>query len=157
MDDYTKYILFLAQEANFQTRSLLISYEEFMKVRKDDYDILKQAVTKVNDINLIIQNYKWQDNCGTQEIHTHTKIVNQLMRYADGMDEDCYLEMKDKLWYDQSKGNFCKGFNHVKNYKEWVNKPNIVDSFLVLTTDDGKLNIPTVDTVEELLQKYYLH
>jgi hypothetical protein len=89
------------------------------------------------------------------------------MRYADGLDEskfvhaialdeNCYLEMKDKTWYDQSKGGFCKGFNHIKNYKEWVNKPNIINSFLVLSTDDGKLNIPTVDTVEELLQKYYL-
>lgn len=38
-----EWILWIGQEANFVTRSMLIPAVEFLKVRKDDYDTLKEC------------------------------------------------------------------------------------------------------------------
>src|SRR5688572_20180772 len=136
------YILFVGQEANFQSRSMLIPAEEFLKVRNDDYLLLKRCSIKdriftINGINhkidnLLIQNVIWSGNRGSYEKHEYTTIVGQLTQYADGMEEDCYFDMKDKEWYDNAMCNLCRGFNHVKNYTKLKNstKYNIVDSFL---------------------------
>ena len=166
------YILFIGQESNFQSRSILIPAGEFIKVRGDDYELLKKSVTNkykvsINGIdyqlnNLLLQNVIWEGNCGTYEQTEYNQLCSNLIQYADGMDTNCYFDMKDKEWYDGAKCNICSGFNHIKNYIKYKNiqqykgKPvNIVDSFLCLTLDDGILKLPTCDTVEELFDKYY--
>lgn len=165
------YILFIGQESNFQSRSMLIPACEFMKVRGDDYLLLKtSSVAKTFTIdgveyivnNLLLQNVTWQGNSGTHDNHPFTKICSQLVNYANGMDEEYYCDLKDKKWYDLAITNFCNGFNHIKNHTLWKtktmykNKPiNIVDSFLYLTMDDYKLSLPICDTVEEMLHMYY--
>lgn len=172
-----KYILYCAQEANFQTRSMLIPYELLPENRLADLSILKKH-SKPHTFtfdgkdyhvdNLLIQNIIWERDGngnrshGYQEITEYLKIINEFTRYADGMDEDCYLDLNDKNWCDSAILNLCGGFNNIKNYCQlrsmtsYEDKPiEIIDGFLVLETDDGKLNLPSVDTVEEMFQKYY--
>jgi hypothetical protein len=40
------YILYIAQESNSQSRSMLIPMEAFLRVRYEDYNILKQHATR---------------------------------------------------------------------------------------------------------------
>jgi hypothetical protein len=161
------YILFVGQQAIFQSRTMLIPAKEFLEVRNDDYQLLKQHSVKNSHFpssnttieNILIINYIFKGNCGSQEDTPYNQICNQLTHYADGMEEDCYFDMKDKLWYDAAKTNLCGGFNHVKNYKyckEYAqnNNLNVIDGFLVLKSDDGVLNKQMFDTVEELMQFY---
>ena len=164
-----EYILYVAQDSNFQTRSMLIPAKDFLASRKDDYQLLidnSRQNYKFNldgqeyvIDNLLIDNIIWSNGCGHHEEKVYTKLCHDLTQYADGMD-DYYLSLNDKIWYDKSKTNLCKGFNHVKNFvfckKKMENKGfNIINAFLVLQTDDGKLYMPEVDTVEEMYEKYY--
>lgn len=135
------YILFIAQQANFQSRSMLIPVNAFLSVekRKRDYEILlehslKDVVVRFKNEdyiikNLLLQDYVSEGNRRSQIVRDYTRICNELKDYADGMDEDC---LEDKDWYDNAIMNICKGFNHIKNYKECLEKVdgiNIVDSF----------------------------
>ena len=151
------YILYIAQEANFQTRSLLIPAKEFLSIpdRKKDYDILKK------NGNLLIHNLVSSKTGGFQfELTEYTQICGYLSRYADGI--DYYINPADDIWYDISIGGFCSGFNHIKNYNQFKNATNIkgkdvniIDSFLVLETEDGKFNPSQFDTVNEMMLYYY--
>lgn len=162
----TDYILFISQEGNFQSRSMLIPAQEFLKVRQEDYDLLKRSSSsytfKIDNTeyvvdNLLLQNYIWTKNFGTSERHEYTELCGTLTWYACDAEKNCYSKMKDKEWFDSAICNISRGFNHVKNYselknmKEYKGKPiNIIDSFLVLELRDGILEMPMCDTVEEL-------
>jgi hypothetical protein len=171
------YILFIFQEANFQSRSMLVPFDKFISVeqRKRDYDLLKkESINKKITINsqdhlidhLLVQNYIKSNNSlygeYRQSQHIYTNICNELMHYSDGLDDECYMHMYDKEWYDDTITNICGGFNHIKNYikcknfKEINNKQiTIVDSFLVLESEQEKINAPLFDTVEEMLLSMY--
>lgn len=153
------YILYVAQQANFQSRTMLIPIEEFLKVRQEDYNLLKQYATKQTfkldkdyTANVLYIHYEQQTNYNTVQVDSpYLKVVNELTHYADGMDhyddetntfENCYFTMKDKIWYDLAVTNLCRGCNHIQNYQDLLNKyPTIVDSFLVLHSDDPKIKI----------------
>jgi hypothetical protein len=162
-----EYILYMGQQANFQTRSMLIPAPEFLSVRSDYYDLLKQNSVKNHQVmidgkyntidNILIQNYIWEGNMGTAEQRDYTEICGKMSDYADGgLEDDCYFDLKDKQWYDTAQTNLCSGFNHVKNYvkcKELLTKQgfNIIDGFLVLEADNGKLNTSDIESTDELL------
>ena len=140
------YILFIGQESGFQSRSILIPADKFIKVRSDDYDLLikscKIRTFVKNGIRIKIggvlkQKFVFDGNIGHQIREPYTQLCNYLVRYADGLDDDCYYDLKDKEWYDKSICNICSGFNHVQNYlicqalTEFCGKKiNIVNSFL---------------------------
>ncbi len=146
-------LLFVSREANFQSRTMLIPMEEFLKVRQEEYNLLKNysksELFQLNDgseykvDNVLYIHYKKESkNCYSQIITPYLKFVNELTSYANGMDhydfetntvENCYFEMKDQIWYDLAKTNLCDGCNHVLNHKRLLEEyPNIVESFLVL-------------------------
>lgn len=167
----TDYILFLGQQGNFQTRSMLIPAKEFLEARNEDYQLLKKSSKKFTFIidnikhevdNLLLQNIVWNGNYGTSETHQYSDICHKLTCYADGLDDDQYYDLKDKEWYDKTPTNLCGGFNHIKNYTELKNLKkhkdqniNIIDSFLVLELRNGILEMPSCDTVEEMYNKFY--
>ena len=169
----TNYILFVIQEGGFQSRCMLIPSQEFLKVRQEDYDLLKRSsisytfeIDKKSYIvdNLILQNYICTKNYATSEIYEYTNLCETLTWYACGVDENCYSELKDKEWYDSAICNIASGFNHIKNYNKFKNmteykdkKINIIDSFLILELDDGILKMPMYDTVEELNKFMFNH
>jgi hypothetical protein len=141
--------LFIIQEANFQSRSMIVPAEDFLKVRKAEYEILRSYSVKasvgVNDQeftvidNLIVQPVIFENNVGTYKNLPFTEFCGLLRGYADGMDEGCYYDMKDKEWYDSAVISLCTGFNHIENYLKCKYSPQsascpftIFDSFLVL-------------------------
>lgn len=145
----TDYILFVLQEGNFQSRSMIVPTQLFLKVRQEEYNTLKQYSVKttagINDKeftvvdNLIIQPIVFDGNIGTPKKKPFTDFYHQLLGYADGMDEGCYYDTKDKEWYDDAIIQLCQGFNHVENYlkcKYMTEKAgeyvNITESFLFL-------------------------
>ena len=145
-------LLFVARQANFQSRSMLIPMDEFLKVRLEEYNILKQyaksELFQLNDGSYKVDNVlyihykKKSENHYVQIVTPYLKFVNELTSYADGMDHydhdtdkfvNCYFKMEDQIWYDLAKTNLCGGFNHVLNHKQLLEEyPNVVESFLVL-------------------------
>lgn len=144
----TDYILFIGQECKFQSRSILIPIKDFIAVRKEEFETLKNnskeevlliGKEEVKLKGTLKQKILWENNTGHQKREIYTEICNMLTNYAFGMDDDCYYDLKDKTWYDKSYINLCKGFNHVNNYilcssmkKYNGNEINIVESFLFI-------------------------
>lgn len=170
-----KWILFCAQEAGFQTRSMLIPYSKYISNprRVENLQTLKEhsgsrrfelrgVVYEID--NLLVQDIKWGGRFGKYVDHPFTKIVHELASYADGLDDDCYFNIDDKEWYDDAIcGVASKGFNHLKNFTTFLRNPvrkgkryEIVESFLVLESDDGKIQKPQFDDVEEMYYKTYM-
>ena len=163
------YILFIGQEANFQSRSMLVPAKEFIECRKDDYKLLKKSVnsnytflingTKHQIHNLLLQNIIFEGNFGRCEKTEYSELCGILTQYADGMGDNHYFELVDKEWYDKTIINVCSGFNHIQNYIKCKNmthykkKPiNIVDSFLCIELRNGILELPTCNTVKEMFE-----
>lgn len=140
-----QYILFCAQEANFQTRSMLIPYNDIMKSPKRvaDLQILRDNCEKnviISNIfngsteeqsseyssysdgeeyvvdQLLTQNIIWNGKLGSPEITPCTDIIGEFTRYADGS-EDYLFHEEDKVWISGIKRRVAsKGFDHVMNY-----------------------------------------
>lgn len=196
MNKPTKYILYCAQEANFQTRSMLIPYDLIMKCehRVKDLEVLRAHSKKNVTFNhqgqkyvvdqLLVENITWEGNCGNADKTPFTKIVGHFTNYADGMNWDdgfdgeepvCLVSKSgDEEWVKNTIGLrpgtpsgilgpvASSGFNHVTNYCDFRNKTehegkpiDIVEGFLVLQSNNGKLKMPPVDTVAEMYQTYY--
>ena len=147
-----QYILYVSRAANFQSRTMLIPRDEFIKVRQEEYNLLKEHAKPVTflfdadpytvDQVLYINYQQLSEDCWVQITTPYLKIVNELTSYADGMDHydhdtdkfvNCYFKMEDQIWYDLAKTNLSGGFDHVLNHKRLLQKyPKIVESFLVL-------------------------
>jgi predicted SprT family Zn-dependent metalloprotease len=174
MGEPKKYILYCGQEANFQTRSMLIPYDLIMKCeqRSNDIKILRENAehniqfehkgTTYVVVQLIIQYITFNNGIGTHDQMPFTRITNELTHYADWGSEQL-LHLYDKEWLDATIYNVSsKGFNHIVNYCKTRNKKTykgksieIVEGFLVLESTNGKVLKPSVDTVEEMYEKYY--
>ena len=167
-----KYILFYSQEANFQTRSILVPYDLIMKCeqRVKDLDILRDnALRDVSFDNgkyivdqLLIQNITWNGNIGRPDDNPFVDIVSEIMSYVD-REIDEFRHLYNEQW---AREKIChvasKGFNHVANYcnfrKRTTYKGNpieIVEGFLILESQNGKVSMPPINTVEEKYAKYY--
>jgi hypothetical protein len=155
---------------------MLIPANEFLKVRKDDYDLLKRwsiknSYSKCIDgeiENVLVLNYIFKDNIGSLEESEYGSLCQIIGNYADdsnmrGYDGTRgYFDLKDKIWCDASINNICGGFDHVKNYKickEYGVKNNIkiIDGFLILEAHNGKINSLEFDTVGEMLSEYFTY
>lgn len=153
-----EYILYIAQDANFQSRSMLIPKNKLKEKRLNDinklislsecYDIkigdkdveLKNVVT-VN--YLYDNNYNHETHCGSLSHDPKDKekytITNHLTGYADfrtesdfNNNEKMYYDIDDKEWYDDAICDFVGGFDHIKNYIEYQNMTDL---------DGKKINI----------------
>lgn len=152
---------------------MLIPYESFIKVRKEDYELLKKHSINYKEIeNVLIQNYTWQNNTGKQTKHPYTYLCGILTSYADGgsswyneelnIEEQSYYDLKDKEWFDLAICNLTRGFDHFKNYNKLKNLTeynkipiNIIEGFLVIESNHNQINMPQFDTVEEMLRTCY--
>lgn len=156
-----KYFLFCGQEANFQTRSILIPLDEFVsssEKRKQDFNLLTQRARKgvvftfpEKNTTYIVDNviYEAEDD-PTDPVN---RIVHDLMYYCL---EDGLLLPTDALWLKNAKFYVASsGFNHVKNYCNYLkDNPHVETGFLYLETTDGKWKAPPFETVDELMKIY---
>ena len=157
----TEYILFVIQCANFAARSILIPYEEFVKVRKEEYEMLLRNSVKNIDFgdvvikNLLIENIIRVKNFGTCEKTEWVDFIGHIEFCAEEWGS-AYPEIKDREWAENSIFDLPNGFDNVRTYKEILaTNYNIVDSFLILEAENGKLRErPNVHTNTEMLRKY---
>lgn len=169
------YILYIAQDGNFQSRSILIPAKKFLSIpdMKKNYEIIKKCSIKDYKIkldnvcitvdNLLIHNLIPSNEilgAFQFELTEYSTICVDLSRYADGVEYTIHPD--DNIWYDDSIGGFCNGFNHIKNYNKFKKATkvkgkdvNIIDSFLVLETREGKFEISLFDTVDEMMKALY--
>ena len=157
MNTSEKYLLFIIQDANFQSRSLLVPYNKFLQIRQEDYQILlkhSRAIKFVDnskksyDIpNVLFQMIGWNGNYGKNIQEEWSDPINKLRMISDwGINDGIgYKSKDDELWLSKSYSEFCRGFNHVKNYDDCSkmtdiegNNIQIVDGFLVLEKDNTK-------------------
>ncbi len=171
----TKYILFCAQDANFQTRSMLIPYDKFRECRQRWDQWIQLTTSSITQApftvrgkkyivdKLLIQNITWDEGNGSFDKTPLTDIIHQLRCYADGFNDGYVFESEDELWLSHALGNVAsRGFNHIGNYCNFRNTTEydgvpieIVDGLLVLESNNGVINLPDVHTVSEMYQKYY--
>ena len=137
----TEYILFVIQDANFCPKSLLVPYQEFLEKRKEDYDLLiKYAQKNVSFSekgtivvpNLLINNIIWTEGYGTSEKTPYLSIINDLLTIAEWGPEG----------YEGCIIPHHNSFNPLLIFQQLIKKyPSIVESFLVLETDNGKSEV----------------
>ena len=129
---------------------MLIPYNKYLLCDDliKDFDILrkycKSQIFVIDGVdysidNLLIKNIIWNGNCGKTETNEYNPIINRLTYYADGIEEYQYFSENDRVWYDNTITNLCRGFNHIKNYyklrnsTQYKGKPiEIIEGFLVL-------------------------
>jgi hypothetical protein len=167
-----KYILWCQQQSNFQTRTLLIPVDMLGSERKQQLDKIKQFRDKNNVIVIdTTWTYEYDEQgkrvggCGTvsEKDKEISRLCSDFEYYADRQSyDDGYLRKEDLEWLPFSFNQLCGGFNHVKNYqqlltlKEWEGKPvNIVDSYLILGSDDGVLSVSPWDTPDAMMLDIY--
>ncbi len=168
--NHKKNIFFIVP--NFQTRSILIPYDEFLVVpeRAKQYDTLKLHAAKNVKItideqdyiidNLILENIVWSNGYGRYEKRPHSEITHDLTQAADGAYENhfaigdgSYSKYDgDVIWLENSNYNIASsGFNHIKNYCYYRdNHPIDVE------IENDKLKTQKFDTVDDMLVTYYL-
>lgn len=167
MTEANKYILYCAQECNFQTRSMLIPYDKIMQCpgRVKDLETLRQFSMKNISFKrgekeyivdqLLLENITTHNGGGIIETTPFTNIINDFTLYADGNHQDVdendnptYVtyEPGDEIWSEHVICHITKGFDHIKNYcefrnrKEYQDKPiEITEGFLVLETENGTI------------------
>lgn len=153
-----EYILFVAKEANFQSRTMLIPVELLTKVRKDQFESLKTFSERMseNTYKFIIEYQKKSKFIFSQVNHPMLQFVNFMSSYAYGMDDDCYFGLDDKIWYDKSFINLCGGFDHQQNFERLMNLTEyknisikIIEGFLIL---EGKMDLNS-DDLNQLMSK----
>lgn len=170
-----KYILFCAQDCNFQTRSMLIPYDKIMQCDKRAQHIqilrdhsqhnvtFEQGSKKYVIDNLLIQNFTWNNGHGVGDFQPFSKIVHDFSEYAYGIDEGCLFEECDSSWVRDKIINVVAGFNHVANYCNFRNVTNyrgmdidICEGFLVLESTNGEIrDLPDFETLDEFLEDYF--
>ncbi len=171
-----KYILYCGQLGNFQTRSMLIPYDEIMQCpeRVADLQTLRDHSSKNVEFEhkgekyivdqVLYNNITWTNGLGYHDKNPYSRITSDFMSYADTLEFGCYIHLYDTVWRDLVIP-YCasKGFNDVLNYcnfrnkTEYKNQPiEIVEGFLVLETNNGNPHsMPDIDTINEMYQKYY--
>lgn len=171
------YILIVGQEANFQSRVMLIPANEFFSVeaRSNDFEILKKHSLKYHKIkvdnveycidNLLILNLiksnKYQIDGHEFEKTEYLEICHKLIDYANGT--EYVFDEDDKIWYSKAIILLNTGFNHLENYIKYKNTNNIdtykniiiVESFLILEAEEGKCHLSQFNTVNEMYNELY--
>lgn len=134
--DITDYILFVLKDCNFQSRIALVPYNEFLKVRSEEYNFIKRCG------NIIVIPLVFEGNIGSYGKTDITDVDHLIKFYTEPPVDGCYLDEKDFIWSENCIYNplgMFPGFNHYQNYErlkkmtKYKGRPvNIVDSYLFL-------------------------
>ena len=155
-----QYILFVAQEANFRSRSMLMPADAFMAARGEEWKAMlassESAVLQGIPVhNLLWIDVVWEGNMGTPMKTPWLQFGYMLMHYADCWDRGDWWP-QDCPWLEEAIFELDAGFNHVKHYAAVLadqHQYEIVDSCLILQRDQGQgYKPPLVDTKEELVK-----
>lgn len=116
-----QYILFCAQDACFQTRSMLVPYHLFPQeylVLLSEHAVQTEEVDNLILIEVVGQCFPRTEICS---------LVNKLTMYADGVDDE-----DGPSWYKEAKIGLVSGFDHISNYNKLRRREDVKAGFLVL-------------------------
>ena len=131
-----KYILFVAQEGTFETRSLLLPVDGMPRIIRDQLDILRQHAK----LSIVTSKFNGQSYAIDQLIiwkstdrSDYNNVIKQFINYANkGIkyfhDGDPQYDSK---WIRYVKFNLCSGFDHLKNFY-YLRTLDIIEDFLIL-------------------------
>lgn len=165
----TDYLLFVAQCANFQSRSMLIPAKEFFAEHKREWQLMREScVSETLDgqyvDHLLWRIVDWKGALGAPQRTDWNAIVVKLETAMEGDELD--ISPWDPLWSQKAKRNVISGLDNVDIYcraqklTEWQGKPiRIVDSILILEQNrreqvTSKWERPPFSTVDECLEDY---
>lgn len=163
-----QYLLICVQEANFQTRTILVPWELFYEERKKEFYEIKASMYPNTKYNIVYMNYI-RDRQFLIADKKDSKIhdfANMCTHYSADSPDDMYFDSKDKQWVDESITNLCHGFNHIDNYlsllkvKKFIGDDEIInieiiDHLLILETFNNKLRQSKYNTPEEMMKDIY--
>lgn len=135
-----EYIAVCIVEGSYQTRSMLVPYELFIKKYPNEYSLLNMIqvsdVIKSNKFVEEITNklmFYFKTFCRIRDRHykiypitdeTERNIINDWLEV---------VVESDRCWAKYCVIDIVSGFNHDDNFKYVQNLPNIVKSFLIYT------------------------
>jgi len=159
-ETFNKYILWCSQQSNFQTRIMLIPYDDLPLPRKKQFSALKQYSYNqgYDDKKLIksgIKDYIVTISLSDPEVpQSIVDLCDDMSEYADGnpyyydnVSNTCVMglfEEYDRTWIYNSKFYPCLGikcgYDHLNNYKKFRNLTSydgnpitIIEGFMVFT------------------------
>ena len=166
------YILYCAQEANFQTRSLLIPFDRITTKRLGDFHRIKERSEMYEGLDVVFINYVsiCHRQYGVLEVDDKDKEIAKLnlvfesyacsnltgnMSDTDMLDVPVFDD-DDVGFLKSSFSNLCNGFDHIGNYKKLLGnkKIKIVDSVLVLNKHNGVYKAPLIKDIDELYKTF---
>lgn len=138
------YILFVAEDSIYGSRTILIPKDEFLQTRKNDYEIMKKCslrnnIFTVKDNKYIVENFlerKWNNTIGMLDKKEYTPICEKLYYYIDEW-QTC-IDPKDEKWYRNSIINLYTEYDPFTAYIRILNirEYNIINSFLYMDLND---------------------
>ena len=181
-DVLDEHLLYCGQDANFQTRTMLIPKKLLTEKRLNDWKKMKSSSKEIVEIQngflatVEHKSYGLGGNCMNEEFmnslseeqKTIYSICLEFTMMADGLCGDCddyyYFDKEDYKWYTKTIINLGKGFDHYDTFKDLMNLKHhkgrpikILEGILCLETLNGKIKEQSkIKSTGELLYKYYL-
>ncbi len=150
------YILFVAEDSIYGSRTILIPKDEFLETRKSEYEIMKRCSVRnniftVKDKKYIVENFlekNWNNTSGSLRKKEYTLICEKLYYYID--EYQIAIDPKDAKWYRNSIINLYTDYDPFTAYVRILNirEYNIINSFIYM--DLG--NIIHYDSIVDLLK-----
>lgn len=155
-----EYLLFCGQEANFQTRTMLIPKKLFTEKRFNDWEKIKSFSKPMENVSngfLATIEIQGPDFDGDEEFVNLSKetkefgkLCRDFTRMANGLNSEdgeyYYFDEDDSKWYPNATTNLGIGFRHEDVFSDLMDmqvlkKRNIIvtEGILCLETVNGKL------------------
>jgi hypothetical protein len=145
-------ILFVLECANFCPRVLIVPASEFCAARLNDLKLLRDYAensgAQSTPHHVLIQNYIFNQNVGTPEIHPWSQFIFNLMSLVDlrvsffDHNDDCvpmeFANDADRQWVSKSSFSISEEFDPIVVFNQLTKKTFFFDSFLVLEKRKGR-------------------
>lgn len=151
------WVLFVFQDANFCPKSVMFSKDDFEAARPKDLELLIKHAKKMEHGYLLVQNYVWNDGCGTMKKHEWSHVTQDIQRVAEiSSDEDKISRLGDEVWVLGCQRFQTTLFDPREVFEKLIAQVSFSDAFLVLEANNGEVRAPpVVRDVNEMYKKYY--
>lgn len=155
-----KKLLFVFQDANFTPKTLIVPTKEFQAARPNDVALLLKHAKPHEEPGavVLVQNYVWENGCGTMEMHEWSRVSQEIMSVATFSSEVMFPKAGDEAWVTKSQVVNTTMFDPREVFARALAsvKDELSHAFLVLEAQDGVVRgPPPVRDVNEMYETYY--